>query len=192
MNNLMRNLLILIFISTCLLKGVNAQSLCLAEEYTLVAGDIGKKDKNDEFKPNGKKVSLCVEKKEGPFNKVVYRYGVTGNIELEKIFSPEKPMNLNIELHGYGNGYYSTTFNFSFNLGEFQYLIIIHDGYMVGGLHSSLIVKKQTKLIADFMFFNDWDIDKRADLYDTFQKAQNKKIKSFKSAFKLSGQLDPI
>lgn len=64
-------------------QAADIPSLCQAGESALLDARMGKKAGED-FKPNGKILSLCTDKPKEPFGQIVYRYGTPEKVELEQ------------------------------------------------------------------------------------------------------------
>jgi hypothetical protein len=60
---------------------------CQAGEVSLVNAVMGKGGSSD-FKPNGKVLSVCADREKDP-NRVAYRYGKVGSVELDQAATPQ-------------------------------------------------------------------------------------------------------
>lgn len=65
-------------------QAADIPSLCQAGESALLDARMGKRAGED-FKPNGKILSICTDKPKEPFGQIVYRYGSPEKVELEQI-----------------------------------------------------------------------------------------------------------
>lgn len=70
-----------------------SKSHCLPEEKLILNANMGR-GIDDSFKPNGKVLSLCADNSKEPMNRVVYRYGKIGAVELEQIATPQAKLNV--------------------------------------------------------------------------------------------------
>ncbi|MFO1252212.1 MAG: hypothetical protein U1E77_14005 [Inhella sp.] len=69
-------------------------SHCLADEVAVVNAWMGPMRATAEGYVNarsGKFLSVCADRAEEPFQKLVYRYGAAGQVELEEVASPTRP-----------------------------------------------------------------------------------------------------
>lgn len=72
------------------------RSLCRSGEFTYLtaslAGVVHPKGGGYQLLPKqGKLVSLCADKPKEPFNKLVYRFGTAGKVELEQVATRQAP-----------------------------------------------------------------------------------------------------
>ena len=82
----MKKILLYTFLLIVSIKTANAEipSHCAKGEVTLLTAQMGKVV-NGGFKSNEKILSLCVDGKKEPFNKLSYRYGKLGAVEMEQV-----------------------------------------------------------------------------------------------------------
>ena len=70
---------------------VEIPSHCIVGEVSLLDANMGT-GKYTNLKPNGKVLSLCADRGEPPFNRIAYRYGKVGAVELEHVATAQLKM----------------------------------------------------------------------------------------------------
>lgn len=124
-------------------RAADIPSLCLAGETSLLDARMGKRV-GEEFKPNGRILSICTDKPKEPFNKIVYRYGTQEKLELEQIgdssrkffanYFFEKPIGFSTIAFMRGKvGYYVTELT---NMGQGIRLVVMDGRKKVADLES--------------------------------------------------------
>lgn len=128
-----------------------SQSHCLKNETIILNAEVGKLDKNKDFQPNGKILSLCADRNKEPFLQLAYRYGKIGGIELEERFSESKKVDLHVEIDQYPHDKIQYSYSFSFYRGKIKYQVSKRIGWMEDAM-GDLIVSQNEKILARFSF----------------------------------------
>lgn len=119
-------------------------SHCKPDEHVFLTARLGKfKDEPTGTKwiPNGKIVSLCTDKSQEPFNRVAYRFGPIGAVELEEVASSARKFSsFFAPAHKVGHQ------GVFFDRGDYRYYVMEATGM---GHGVSLLVYKAGKLVVD-------------------------------------------
>jgi hypothetical protein len=138
-------------------------SHCTPAEFAYLNAKMGKVEYDDRGIPvttkNGKILSICTDKKTEPFNKVVYRYGQIGKVEMEEIASATNRF-----------GIFNRTTSphtgeniISFSKGAYNYYVTEATAQ---GSGISLIVYKSGKQIVNMFSGNSYGTDFEAGLIE--------------------------
>jgi hypothetical protein len=82
-------LYISLFCSPILSHAGGVPNLCNLDEFIVLTATMGNFDKANQYHKNGKVVSICTDKEKGKLNKLVYRYGKVGAVEMEQFATPQ-------------------------------------------------------------------------------------------------------
>jgi len=101
---------------------------------------------------NDKLLSVCVDKKNEPFGRVVYRYGAIGNVEMEKIATSSEKFGIFTRSTSNHTGENII----SFSVGKFSYYVTEATGQGTG---IGLAVFNSGKQVVDLFSGNDQGVD---------------------------------
>lgn len=154
-------LLSLLFVPTISPFAVSAQnsslpSHCKANEYTYLNAKMASASTR---KKTGRILSICADKAQEPFGKLIYRYGAIGKVELEQVATPGRPFYIfNRDLTprvGYNVLFFT----------NYGYTYYVKEAYAMGS-GITLSVYHKGKRIVDLVSGQERGVDFEAGLID--------------------------
>jgi hypothetical protein len=132
-------------INTVSAQSTSIQTHCTADEKKLLNANM-QSVVHTKGKPNGKVLSLCADRDEPPFSRIVYRYGKIGVVELEHVATANSKMGFDRAFSLRPGGGTDEGNVLWFQRGSITYAITVCTRGCIGSL--DLTVHKGEKLLA--------------------------------------------
>ena len=144
-------------------------SHCAPHEFTYLTArmaSIERQAGGTSFIPNGKFLSLCTDTDTAPAQRIIYRYGAMGSVELEHVATPHSPFFRSERSTSPHTGNEITYFR----RGKFTYYVLVATGQ---GNGVSLRVHESRKLVVNLFSGATRNIDFRSGTVDSVLYAKS-------------------
>ena len=143
------------FYSSLSLSDDSLPTLCKTNEIAFLNSKLYKVKHDGLVDRNTEKIlSLCADKEKEPFGKFVYRYGATGNVEMEKIATNTDKFGLYVQ---FDSGSRAGEIAVSFSKGQYTYVVKEGMGMNSSGVRLSVYKSGENILNLSHDTYNDYE-----------------------------------